>query len=99
MSEATLTQCQECAGDGECTCCQGNGRILARHLVGECDDCHGYGHTADGLDRIWCPTCGGSGRYLTYGPGLVVCPECIGDGACMGCEGTGTMTAKHGENL
>ena len=89
MSEQALSQCAECHGDGYCNGCLGYGRALAQFVSRICLTCNGYGQVTRGGRRIWCRECGSSGRLITYGPVLEECPDCIGDGACLVCQGTG----------
>ena len=68
---------------------------MSEQALSQCAECHGdgycngYGQVTRGGRRIWCPECGSSGRLITYGPVLEECPDCIGDGACLICQGTG----------
>jgi len=89
MSDPTLTCCQECHGDGYCNGCLGYGRILAQSSSRICLPCNGFGQMTRGGRRVWCPECGSSGRVITYGPVFEACSDCIGDGACLICQGTG----------
>jgi DnaJ-class molecular chaperone len=82
------TTCEACNGTTFCPACNGYGRELVEHLVSPCPECHGYGIVGRRETRHWCRSCGGSGRTLTYGPLLVECELCGGDGACGECEGS-----------
>ena len=89
MSKPICTPCKECHGDGYCNGCLGYGRALAQFVSQICLTCNGYGQVTSGGRRIWCRDCDSSGHMITYGPVLEECPDCIGDGACLICQGTG----------
>jgi len=80
----TMTDCLECAGSGFCGGCAGNGLVLATFTRNVCMTCQGTGRT--GL--AWCQGCGGNGRQLMYEE-LIPCEDCVGDGSCAPCVGTG----------
>jgi DnaJ-class molecular chaperone len=89
MSKPTSTPCEECHGDGMCNGCGGDGRTLAQFVSWVCPTCKGYGQVTRDGRLTWCSECGSSGRLISYGPVLEECQDCIGDGACAICQGTG----------
>ena len=85
-----VTPCGACAGSGFCSGCRGDGLVLAAFTVNLCRVCKGDGILRRARPRRWCPACDGSGRYLMYNE-LVPCQDCIGDGACVPCAGSGEL--------
>lgn len=78
--------CSNCGG--VCCGCDGNGLVLVRQVVDTCARCAEFDEIENGMQRAWCPDCGGHG--LIYEE-LLVCRDCIGNGYCVACCGEGRL--------